>query len=142
MKTVSIWIALILTMAFIPCNAQNTGKQGVPSIKTNGSATSTEKVEAYYFHLTSRCPTCIAVESVAKKTIESLYAGKVTFKSINLDDASSKTIAEKLKVPGQALLIVKGGKQVNLTNEGFMYAKMNPEKFKSIIKENVDALLL
>ena len=142
MKTISIWITLILTLAFIPCNAQNTSKQSASSTKMAGTSVNAEKVEAYYFHLTSRCPTCIAVESVAKKTIESLYAGKVTFKSINLDDASSKSIAEKLQVPGQALLIVKGGKQVNLTNEGFMYAKKDPEKFKSIIKEKVDALLL
>ena len=142
MKTISIWITLILTLAIIPCNAQNMSKRSVTSAKTAGSSVSTEKVEAYYFHLTSRCPTCLAVESVAKRTIESLYAGKVSFKSINMDDASSKSIAEKLKVPGQALLIVKGGKQLNLTNEGFMYAKKDPEKFKSITKEKVDALLL
>ena len=142
MKTISIWIALILALSVIPCGAQNVNKKSVPAAKTAASAISAEKVEAYYLHLTSRCPTCIAVESVAKKTIESLYAGKVSFKSINLDDASSKTIAEKLKVPGQALLIVKGSKQLNLTNEGFMYAKKDPEKFKSIIKEKVDALLL
>jgi len=113
-----------------------------PGNKKTSNVVAPVKVEAYYFHLTSRCPTCLAVESVAKRTIESLYAGKVSFKSINLDDASSKSIAEKLKVPGQALLIVKGGKQLNLTNEGFMYAKKDPEKFKSIIKEKVDALLL
>lgn len=142
MKTISIWITLILTLAIIPCGAQNLNKKSLPTAKTTASSVKAEKVEAYYFHLTSRCPTCLAVESVAKKTIESLYAGKVTFKSINLDDASSKAIAEKLRVPGQALLIVKGGKQVNLTNEGFMYAKKDPAKFKSIIKEKVDALLL
>jgi len=37
-------------------------------------------------------------------------------------------------------LVVKGNKKVNLTNEGFMYARTNPKKFKSIIKEKVDKL--
>jgi hypothetical protein len=91
------------------------------------------KVEAYYFHLTSRCETCKAVESEAKKDLQSLYGEKVSFKSINLDDASSKVLAEKLQVSGQALLVVKGSKILNLTNDGFMYARKEPAKFKAVI---------
>lgn len=102
---------------------------------------SNTKVEVYYFHLTARCVTCQTVESEAKADIQSLYGGKVSFQSINLDDASSKEIAEKLKVPGQALLIVKGKQIQNITNEGFMYARKDPAKFKAVIKEKVDALL-
>ena len=99
------------------------------------------KVEAYYFHLTSRCETCKAVEAEAKKDLQSLYGDKVSFKAINLDDASSKAIAEKLQVSGQALLVVKGSKILNLTNEGFMYARKEPAKFKAVIKEKVDPLV-
>jgi len=127
---------LILAALFIPifaCNAQTEN--------TANPSTSTDKVEAYYFHFNSRCVTCLAVESEAKTNIESLYGGKVSFQSINLDDASSKAIAEELKVSGQSLLIVKGATKINITNEGFMYARTNPEKFKSIIKNKVDGLL-
>lgn len=99
------------------------------------------KAEAYYFHLTSRCETCKAVEAEAKKGLQSLYGEKVSFKAINLDDASSKAIAEKLQVSGQALLVVKGSKILNLTNEGFMYARKEPAKFKAVIKEKVDPLV-
>jgi len=99
------------------------------------------KVEAYYFHLTSRCETCKAVEAEAKKDLQSLYGDKVSFKSINLDDASSKVLAEKLQVSGQALLVVKGSKILNLTNDGFMYARKEPAKFKAVIKEKVDPLV-
>jgi len=98
-------------------------------------------VEAYYFHFTSRCETCKAVESEAKKALQSLYGEKVSFKSINLDDASSKVLAEKLQVSGQALLVVKGSKILNLTNDGFMYARKEPAKFKAVIKEKVDPLV-
>lgn len=105
------------------------------------SANAQDKVEVYYFHLTARCVTCQTVESEAKADIQSLYGGKVSFQSINLDDASSKEIAEKLKVPGQALLIVKGKQIQNITNEGFMYARKDPAKFKAVIKEKIDALL-
>ena len=115
------------------CNAQ-TDKKGT---KSNAST----KVEAYYFHFSARCVTCKAVEAEAKADIESLYAGKVGFQTINLDDASSKALAEKLQIGGQTLLIVKGDTKINITNEGFMYARTNPAKLKSIIKEKVDKLL-
>jgi hypothetical protein len=104
------------------------------------SATASDKIEAYYFHFNARCATCRAVEAEAKADIEILYPGRATFRAINLDDASSKAIAEKLKISGQTLLVVKGDKQVNLTNEGFMYATTNPDKLKSVIKQKVDGL--
>jgi hypothetical protein len=99
------------------------------------------KVEAYYFHNTARCVTCKTVEAEAKADLLNLYGDQVTFKALNLEDDATNPIAEKLKVSGQTLLIVKGAKQINLTNEGFLYAVTNPKKLKSIIKEKVDGLL-
>jgi hypothetical protein len=125
-------LALVLTLGNFTCNAQSTKKDD----KTKASA----KVEAYYFHFTSRCVTCKTVEAEAKESIEALYGDKVSFQSVNLDDDSSKALAEKLKISGQTLLLVKGDTKINITNEGFMYARSNPEKFKAIIKEKVDSL--
>jgi hypothetical protein len=134
-------ITLILIFAFfIPI---------ISSAQTNkneAKTASTDKIEAYYFHFTSRCVTCRTVESETKQNIENLYPdmvkqGKMSFQAINLDDASGKTIAEKFQISGQTLLLVKGTKKINITNEGFMYARTNPAKFKSIIKEKVDGLL-
>jgi hypothetical protein len=110
--------------------------------QTNKQAkTSSAKVEAYYFHYTARCVTCKTVESEAKADLESLYGGKVIFQAVNLDEESSKLLADKLQVSGQTLLIVKGDTKINITNEAFMYARSNPDKFKSIIKDKVDPLL-
>jgi len=105
------------------------------------SETKPSGVEAYYFHFTARCETCRTVEAETKADIQNLYGGQVSFQSINLDDASSKAIAEKLKISGQTLLIVKGDQKINLTNEGFLYAVQNPAKLKAIIKQKVDKLL-
>ncbi len=121
------------------CNAQSNSKKEVTAVKG-------DKVEAYYFHFTSRCVTCKTVEAEAKKNIETLYpeqvkSGKITFQAVNLDDASSKELAEKLGISGQTLLIVCGNQKINLTNDGFMYARNNPDKFKQIIKEKIDKLL-
>jgi hypothetical protein len=117
--------------------------------QTNQKATSTatsDKIEAYYFHFSARCVTCKTVEAQTRQDIEMLYpekvkSGKMSFQAINLDDASSKAIAEKLQISGQTLLLVKGNQKINITNEGFLYAVSNPEKLKSIIKTKVDGLL-
>jgi len=139
MKTIKLFIALLAITAISSCNAQNSTKKEVASSNSGN-------IEAYYFHFTSRCVTCKAVEAEAKKDIEALYpeqvkSGKITFQAINLDDSSSKEIAEKLGISGQTLLIVKGDQKINITNEGFMNARNNPDKFKEIIKEKIDKLM-
>ena len=99
------------------------------------------KIEAYYFHNATRCTTCKTVEAEAKADLKELYGDKVTFQALNLEEKSTDAIAKKLKVSGQTLLVVKGDKQVNLTNEGFLYAVTDPDKFKAKIKEKVDPLM-
>jgi len=133
MKKIILLGFTLLLMSGLFCNAQTS------KIATQSSASA--KVEAYYFHMSTRCVTCKAVEAEAKKNLESLYGGKVIFQAINLEDDANKAIVEKLKISGQTLLLVKGDTKINITNEGFMYAKSNPEKFKTIIKEKVDGLL-
>jgi len=124
-------ISIVLLMSSFIGNAQAQNKE----------AAATNQIEAYYFHNATRCVTCKTVESEAKADLENLYGSQVTFKALNLEDDATKPIAKKLAVSGQTLLVVKGNKKVNLTNEGFLYARTNPAKFKKIIKEKVDGLL-
>lgn len=106
----------------------------------------TGKIEVYYFHFTRRCATCNAVENVTKETLQASYTEKmenneITFLSVNLDEENSKAIAEKIGVSAQALLVVSGDKKIDLTNDGFMHAKNNPEKLKVKIEETINAIL-
>jgi len=138
MRVPFLFLALALLMPLSSCKSQ--------TVKQPAQAVTTEKVEAYYFHFNARCVTCKTVEAEAKADIELLYpsqvkSGKVSFTAVNLDEPSGKGIAEKLGVNGQTLLLVKGVHKVNITNEGFMYARTDPEKFKAVIKEKVDELL-
>jgi hypothetical protein len=114
--------------------------------KAVSTVSTTDKVEAYYFHFSVRCKTCRTVEAETKKDLESLYPelmkqGKITFQQVNLDEDTGRVIADKLKVYTQTLLLVKKSIKINITNEGFRYAPSNPEKYKAIIKERVDGLL-
>jgi len=131
-KILLLSISIVFLMSVFSGNAQ-TAKKETP-------VSTSDEIEVYYFHFSARCVTCKTVEAEAKADVQNLYSGAVSFQAINLDDDSSKAIAEKLKVSGQTLLIVKGDQQINLTNEGFMYAMSNPAKFKSIIKKKIDVL--
>lgn len=125
-----------------------TASSFIPAASSTGTSVlaASPKVEAYYFHFSSRCTTCRTIEAQTKKDIEELYPelvkqGRITFRALNLDEESSKPIAERLNVKAQTLLIVGGKQKINITNDGFRYAVGQPEKFKSIIKEKIDLLL-
>lgn len=140
MKTIRLIIAVLLFLPFVACNSQSTIKQA--EVSDNQS----DKIEAYYFHFTNRCVTCNTIEAKAKENLETLYPeqvrqGLITFRSVNIEESVNKPLADKLGVSGQALLLVKGDKKINLTNEGFLYAVGKPEKFREIINVNVDGLL-
>jgi len=137
MKKFRFIIAILMLVPFIACNSQQSNKQ---------ADSSSEKIEAYYFHFTARCVTCNTIELKAKENLQTLYPdqfnqGLITFQSLNLEESANKSFADRLGVSGQTLLIVKGDKKVNLTNEGFLYAVAKPEKFREIINEKVDGLM-
>lgn len=130
-----VFITIIALSMNISCSAQ-TNKED-----ENAQVSNTEKVEVFYFHYTRRCATCNAVESVSKEAVAELYGEKVSFAGFNLEEENGKQKGEQLRVSGQTLLIVSGDTQINITNEGFMNARSNPDKLKQIIKEKIDPLL-
>ena len=127
-----IFSAIILNSG---CNAQEKSEE------KNNLAYQPESVEVYYFHLTSRCLTCNAIESEARKSVEELYNGEVVFKAFNYQDELNADIIEKMDVKGQELFIISKKGKIDLTSQGFLYARTNPEKLKEIIKESIDPLL-
>ena len=123
----------------ISCNGQTDKKQTVAAVPGND-------VEVYYFHMTTRCETCKTVEAEARKNVEMLYgdlvkAGKISFTALNLEEATGRSMGEKLGVNSQTLLIVKGDQKINITNEGFLYAVSQPQKFSDIMKSKIDPLV-
>ncbi len=133
-KVVSI-LSLMILVGMVAVSAQNQNKEIASS---NQDETS---VKAYYFHATNRCVTCKAVEAVSIEVINESYADKVSLKIFNREKDENKALVEKYQISGQTLLIVKGDKVINLTNEAFLNARSNPEKFKLKLKSTLDSLL-
>lgn len=133
------------TKTFLVLIAILLGSVSLTFAQTSDQNTSTDKVEVYYFHNERRCATCVAVEDESVKALNELYpekmkSGEMTFLSVNIEDDANKALADKFKISGQTLLLVKGGKQENLTNTAFMYATTKPEKLKKAIGEAVEKL--
>lgn len=98
-----------------------------------------KSTEVYYFHMTRRCVTCQAVESVTEEALKENFAdamkkGDLTFKSVNLEDKENKNLVKKMKISGQSLLIVNGDERIDITDKGFLYAKNDPDKLKAEVK--------
>jgi len=139
MKAIKLIFLIVATVSLSACNAQTTQDQ-------KSSVANTDEIQVYYFHFTKRCATCNAVENETKVVLEMIYTdqveeGNIAFNSLNLEEEDGKKMAEQLKVSGQTLLLVKGDKMVNLTNDGFMNARTKPNKFHEILKSNIDQLL-
>lgn len=110
----------------------------------------TQTLEVIYFHATRRCPTCLAIEDNTKKTLNTYFSTKVkdgTIKLIviNVDDDKNKVVAEKYEATGSALFLTKTneGKESksDMTDFAFSYARNNPEKFISGLKDKITELL-
>lgn len=130
---------LIISLVAISCKGQ-------PDKKSNTTVSNSTDVEVYYFHMTVRCVTCKTIEAEARKNIEMLYAdqvktGKISFVALNLEEPTGKAIGEELGVNSQTLIIVSGDKQINITNEGFLYAVSQPQKFTEVMKSKIDPLI-
>jgi hypothetical protein len=139
MKNLFLISLFVIALSGISCNAQTTRKPA-PEVTMNGD------VEVYYFHMTTRCITCKAVEAEARKNVEMLYAdqvkaGTISFIALNIEESTGRTMGEKLGVNSQTLLIVKGDQKINITNEGFLYAVSQPQKFAEVMKSKIDPLI-
>ncbi len=144
MKRVIGILSIVLVAGLTASNAQccKNPTTGCTSTKTASvQSQSNTDVKAYYFHATHRCATCQAVEAVTKEALKEYYGDKIAFQSLNIEEEKDNPMIKKYKVSGQTLLIIKGDKVVNLTNDAFMNARTNPDKLKARIKATVDSMI-
>ena len=107
----------------------------------SAGAQNKDQVQVYYVHNTGRCATCKAVESVTQEVVKTYKQEEVSFFAINREEETDHPIIQKFKVTGQKLLLVKGEKMVDLTNDAFLNARTKPEKLKEILNKNLKKLI-
>jgi len=80
-------------------------------------------VIVYYFHGTSRCPTCYKLEQYSKEAIEinfkdALASGKLEFKVINIEDKGNEHYGKDYRLYTKSLILslIKDGKETKWIN--------------------------
>jgi hypothetical protein len=83
----------------------------------------TDKVIAYYFHTTYRCPTCRRIEAYSREAIDKGFAqelkdGRLEFRLVNIELPENQHFAQEYKLVTKSLVLVRmsGGKQAEWTN--------------------------
>lgn len=119
-------------------------------VNTNPVKSKESKVYVYNFHVTNRCPSCIAIEEATTKTLKLYFkdefrTGKLIRQIIDVDAEENQKLAEKYEVFGSCLLVVKveNGKETkaDLTGDGFKFAKNKEDRFIEILKNKITEFL-
>ena len=113
---------------------------------SNKSTTSTDKtIYVYYFHTNIRCETCVAVDEHTHDYLKILFSeeiksGKIVFETINIEKKGHEDLVRKYEIWGQTLLFIKGDTAIDRTNDAFMNVTTNPEKWKQMVKTQIEEL--
>ncbi|HPW66977.1 MAG TPA: nitrophenyl compound nitroreductase subunit ArsF family protein [Salinivirgaceae bacterium] len=139
----NVIIILLFLASFSACSQSGNKTVDNKVSETVIAPSDTTIVNVYYFHGKQRCQTCVAVGEIAKETVEKDFAGnnEVRFTEINVSDKVNEALAEKYEVSWNALIIAKGDKSVEITEQAFANALSNPESLKNLIIEEVNRKL-
>ncbi|HZY25575.1 MAG TPA: nitrophenyl compound nitroreductase subunit ArsF family protein [Bacteroidales bacterium] len=134
-KISGLSIAMLIIITLLSCRQSQTIQS-----KTNSNA----KLEVLYFHVTERCPACLAIENNTKKVLDDNFKtqmdnGIIKFTSYNIEEKTNKSLVEKYQISYLTLLIIKSdGTKTDFTNTAFQYADAKPAKFEELLKAEID----
>ncbi len=130
----------MVILAFVGCGdnqnqaltEQTTEAESVNIESMMAATPAADRIEVIDFYGTHRCVTCKAIEANTKYALATLYpeelkSGKITFRTVNVDDKANYDMAEAYEATGTALYlnVVKDGKEthVDLTEQAFAKGK-------------------
>ncbi len=102
-----------------------------------------------YFHTTARCPTCHKIESYSKESIEKFFkneleAGKVVFRTLNIDKSENKPYIKKYNLFTKSLIVSlkKNGREDLWKNLPEIWKLVRDrDKFEKYVLQEVTAYL-
>lgn len=103
------------------------------------------KVIAYYFHGTFRCPTCHKLEQYSREAIEinfkdELASGKLEFKVINIEDRGNEHFSKDYQLYTKSLILslIKDGKEIKWKNMDKIWEYVgNKQRFFDYVNNGV-----
>ncbi len=112
-------------------------------------ARSGDKVTAYYFHTTFRCPSCHKIEQYTEEAIKKYFAkeietGDLEHRIINIEEKGNEHFVQdyKLYTKSVVLSLIQDGKEARFKNlEQVWQLLRNKDKFYQYIKNETQAFL-
>ncbi len=102
-----------------PLDPSTTAAEQPPPVSGESSRAITEPangkqtpvLQAYYFHVTSRCVTCLKIEQYAQEAIEEAYSaevkdGRVRWQAVNYDEPANAHFVNKYDLVSSSLVLV------------------------------------
>lgn len=134
-KLFIVLFTVSLAFCFSPSNAQET-----KLVEEKVDSKEVIKVEVYYFHGTRRCETCKAVGKVSQELVEDKYGNNenVSFIEIDFDEPGNEDLVEKFEVTSSGLYVYNQSDVINLTTYAFQYARTNPDKLRSKLRNTIN----
>ncbi len=98
--------AVLIALAMVAATAPAAGPAEAPQ------QSSPTKVIAYYFHITHRCATCLAIERYAKEAIETgfpqqLQQGVIEWRPVNVELRENRHFVRDFNLASSSLVLVK-----------------------------------
>ena len=109
----------------------------------------TDKIVAYYFHGTRRCPSCLRIEAYSNEAIENGFAdeidsGVVEWRLVNYDEDGNKHYLDDYQLYTKSVILshVVDGKEVKWKNLDKVWTLLgDKEKFVSYVQTETRAFM-
>lgn len=111
----------------------------------HGYSQSSDKTVVYYFHGQFRCHSCMRIEELTKKALQSgfskeLASGSIIFRPTNIDVVKNEHYMSDYRLSTRSVVLskIQNGKQVNWRNLAEVWSRLNNESsFISYIQNEV-----
>jgi hypothetical protein len=149
MNIVKTSFTLIVVLLLLGSCSQpaSSGKNENPLISTIAENLDDYSVRVLNFHATNRCPLCLSIEKQVKETImveyrDQVESGRLKLFVLNVQQPENRKTAEEYFAFGSALFVSSGSGENNhssdITNEAFLYAETNPERFLETLRSTIN----
>lgn len=160
-----LFLGICVIFIFIACQAAQPKAQKQTVTKQTAAAVTTtetiktdtakapvrsfDKIIVYYFHGNARCPTCHAMENLAKSVVETDFAksikkGTLEWKTVNVEEPGNEHFNKDYALYTKSVIVstIKDDKEVSWKNLDRIWQLIHDEPmYKEYIKKEVNACL-
>jgi hypothetical protein len=125
----------------------STNKEENPLVSNIAENMEEYPVRILNFHTTNRCKLCLTIEKLVKETVmieyrEQVEKGHLKLYVLNVDRSENRKTAEEYFAFGSALFVSSNLGENNLTsdltNEAFLYAETDPDRFLETLRSTIN----